>query len=351
MDPQKIVYYGPEDLRPEPQDRPEISRGEVLVEVEACAICGSDIKTYVNGNPRIAPPNTMGHEFCGRIVEVADGVDNYRVDQRVTMATTIGCGECACCRRGRTNLCPSLQATGFHFPGAMARWVRIPSLAVRQRHLIPVGNLEADVAALSEPLSCAVNNLQQVPMKQVKNAAVIGLGPLGLMHTILLRQMGVESVIGVQSAGKRQAMAKQFDMRAVVTPEEFSANFKDMTGGEGFDLVVVTAPSNAAQADAVRYASKGGYVSLFASLPVGLETLSVNSRTIHYNELHVYGCSDSTGVHVALAVEQLRAQPGVFARLITGRYPLDRITEAIQRIQSRDEMKVVLFPGNGKDDK
>lgn len=350
MQAQQVVYHGREDLRVEPQDRPAITRGEILIEIEACAICGTDIKTYVNGNPRIAPPNTMGHEFCGRIVNIADDVKGYQVNQRVTMATTIGCGQCPCCRRGQTNLCPSLQAIGFHFPGSMARWLRIPSLAVRQKHLVPVGDLDARLAALSEPLSCAVNNLQHVPMDQVSRAVVIGLGPLGLMHTILLRRMGVNIVVGAQSPGKRHLLAQQFDLDAVITPEELKEQYPDLTDGEGFDLVIVTAPSNSAQTEAIRYARKGGFVSLFASLPVGKEILEFNSRTVHYNELYVYGCSDSTPKHVADAVKQLQAASNTFGRIITGRYGLSEITNAIHRIRNRDEMKVVLIPDGSKDE-
>ena len=101
----QVVYCGPNDLQVLSQEKPVVNAGELLVEVEAVAICGSDMKTWANGNPRVKPPHTMGHEFCGTIVEVASDVTQWQVGQRITMATSIGCGECFYCKRGQTNIC------------------------------------------------------------------------------------------------------------------------------------------------------------------------------------------------------------------------------------------------------
>src|SRR5690554_139156 len=137
-----VVYYAPGDVRIE-EMKPIDSTGdgEVTIKVEACAICGTDIKSYLKGNPRIKPPMIMGHEFCGEIIELGSNVEGYKVGQRVTMATTIGCGDCIYCNQGRTNLCRSAEAIGFHYPGAMAAYVKIPAKAVRQGHLVDVGDL------------------------------------------------------------------------------------------------------------------------------------------------------------------------------------------------------------------
>ena len=145
--PQQIVYQGPNDLQVIPQEKPSIESGQVLVEVEAVAICGSDLKTWKNGNPRVQPPHTMGHEFCGRIVEVASDVTNWRPDQRITMATSIGCGQCYYCRHQQSNLCTDLRPIGFYYPGAMAHWVKLPAQAVQGNFLVDVGSLAAELGA------------------------------------------------------------------------------------------------------------------------------------------------------------------------------------------------------------
>lgn len=339
-----VAYYAPRDVRIEdmkPLDGP--GDGEVIVKVEACAICGTDIKSYLKGNPRIKPPMTMGHEFCGKIVEVDSKVEGYQVGQRVTMATTIGCGECIYCNQGRTNLCRSAEAIGFHYPGAMAPYLRIPAKAVGQGHLVDVGDLDSDLGSLGEPLSCAINGLGRLPIEKIKSALVLGLGPLGMLHAATLKQKGVTNICCVEFPGRRAEMAGEMGF-TVVDPADIDDSYLELSEGEGFDLVVITAPSNQVQSKAVMYARKGGYVSFFASLPVGDEFVNINSRTIHYNELIVYGTSDSTVEHAKEAVRLLKQNPDGFRPLITHKLPMSEFHQAMDIIKEGSAVKVVLIP-------
>lgn len=202
IDSPAVVYHAPLDVRIEGRGRPAVAAGEVLVQIEACAICGTDIKSYFKGNPRIQPPMVMGHEFCGAIVEIGAGVTQCRIGQRVTMATTIGCGGCFYCRRGQSNLCRAAQAMGFHYPGAMAGFILIPARAVRLGHLVDVGDLDAKVASLSEPLSCVMNDLSRPPRDQVQSVLIFGLGPLGMLHAAAAKAMGIANVCGVELPGQ-----------------------------------------------------------------------------------------------------------------------------------------------------
>lgn len=339
-----VTYHAPLDVRIEdmtPLGRP--GRGEVIIKIEAAAICGTDIKSYLKGNPRIQPPMTMGHEFCGEIVEADSEVDGYQVGQRVTMATTIGCGTCFYCNQGRTNLCRSAEAIGFHYPGAMASFLRIPAKAVRQGHLVEVKDLESDLASLSEPLSCVINGLGRLPIEKIKSALVLGLGPLGLLHAVTLKQKGVSNICCVEFPGRRAEIAGEMGF-TVAAPADIDDSYLKLSQGEGFDLVVITAPSNQVQSKAVMYARKGGYVSFFASLPVGDEFVAINSRTIHYNELIVYGTSDSTVEHVKEAVRLLKQNPDGFRPLITHKLPMGEFHQAMDIIKGGSAVKVVLIP-------
>lgn len=339
-----VVYYAPKDVRIEPMtSKPVPKDGEVLIKIESCAVCGSDIKTYFNGNPRMRPPAIMGHELCGTIEEIGKDVEGYSVGQRVTMATTMGCGECVYCKAGRTNLCKKAEAMGFHCNGAMAPYAIIPEKAVRQKHLVDVGDLAADVAALSEPLSCAINDLSRPPREEINSVVIIGLGPLGILHAVAAREMGIENICCVEFPGKRMEIAKQLGFEKVFSPDEIDDKYLEASGGEGFDLVIITAPHNPTQAKAPMYARKGGYVSYFASLPVGNEMITINSRVLHYNELIYYGTSDSTVKHVEDAVAILKKNPEGFRSLITT-MPMSDFHKAVEELTAANLVKVVLLP-------
>jgi len=339
----RVIYRAPREVTIERMDAPPpLEPGEVLVRVEACAICGTDIKSFHKGNPRIRPPMTMGHEFVGTVEAVAEGAAQ-RLGARVTMATTIGCGECRYCRAGRPNLCRAAQCMGFHYPGAMAPWIVIPACAVRLGHLVEVGDLEAGVAALSEPLSCAVNGLSRVPMAEVETLLVLGLGPLGFLHALAARARGVKRIVCSEFPGARSTLAREFGFE-VVPPGELDSAYLALSQGEGFDLVVVTAPHNPTQAKSPKYARKGGYVSFFASLPPDDEILALSSRTIHYGELIIFGTSDHTPAFVREAVQLLRGDPATFGRLITHRLSTGDFHQAMDEIARGNAVKVVLSP-------
>ncbi len=341
---QKVVFHGPKDIRLEAASLPPaLGAGEVLVRVLACAICGSDVKTYHHGNARIKPPQTMGHEFCGVIERVGDAVTHYRAGQRVAMATTMGCGKCPECQSGRSNICGDLKAMGFHHEGAMAPWAIIPERGVRGGNLIDVGDLAPEIAALSEPTSCVVNSLSRLDGRGGKTMLVIGLGPLGLIHGMMARDLGYETVVGAARPGTRFDMAGHFGFDAVVDVKDLCREVQIHTNGRGFDAVIVTAPSAQMQSQAPGYTALSGAISLFASLPQGEEMLTVSSRTIHYNEQIVYGVSDSTPAHVKRAVDWLSAHPDKVEKLITHRYPIADFNTALCDVIERRALKAVLM--------
>ena len=342
-----VVYYAPKDVRIERMEEPPaLEAGDLLVEVEACAICGTDIKSYNKGNPRIKPPMIMGHEFVGAVQAIGGKAlpGSPAIGERVVMATTIGCVECRYCRTGHSNLCRTAEAIGFHYPGAMAPYVRVPAKAVRMGHLAKVGGLDAKIAAIAEPLSCVVNGFSRLPMTEIKNVLVLGLGPLGFLHAAVARAKGAEKVVCVEFPGARTDLARSLGLGEVLAPEQIDGAYLGLTQGEGFDLVVVTAPHGPTQAKSPMYARKGGFVSFFASLPQGEETLQVNSRTIHYGELIVYGTSDSTPAHIREAVALLEGDKELFARIVTHELPMKDFHKAMDVIASGTAVKVVLRP-------
>ncbi len=342
-----VVYYGPGDIRVEQIPKPDGSEDELLVKVDACAVCGTDLKSYKHGNPRIEAPAAMGHEFTGLVQKVGEKVDGFSEGDRIVMATSVSCGSCYYCNSGWSNLCVDLRAMGFAYPGGMAEYVVIPGRAIQNGHVIKVpAGVKAEHAALAEPVSCAVNSLGHCEIRPGDVVVVLGAGPMGLMNACVARGLGAGKIILSEINPQRLAQAQQFDCDVLINPAEqdLVECVKEQTDGIGADVAIVAAPAAAPQEMAVDLVRKRGTVCLFASLPVGQSTLSYDSRTIHYGELRVVGTSDSTPAHVTKAVELISTGKIPTEKLVSHVLGLDGIMDAYKLMESGEALRVVLKP-------
>jgi L-iditol 2-dehydrogenase len=345
---QAIVYYAPGDIRIEDIPKPAIKSGELLVHVDACAVCGTDLKSKHHGNPRIKAPLTMGHEFTGIVEEVCPkAVGHFKVGDRVVMATSISCGECFYCTHGYRNLCASLAPMGFSYAGGMAEYVTIPELALRGGHVIQVpADVPAEQAALAEPTSCAVNSVSQCHIKEGETVLVMGAGPMGLLNAVVARAFGAGKIIMSELNELRRNQGKTFGIDVLVDPakENLGEIIKRETSGVGADVVIVAAPAAPPQEEALSLVRKQGTVVLFASLPVGKSMLNIDSRLIHYGEIHLIASSDSTPEHVQKAVELIASKKIPADKIASHLLPLEQIDKAFELMTSGEALRVVLIP-------
>jgi L-iditol 2-dehydrogenase len=343
-----IVYHAPQDIRVDNLPAPTSGDDELLVNVDACAVCGTDLKTFNHGNPRITPPLTMGHEFTGLISQIGSkAAGDFAVGDRVVMATSISCGKCFYCRRGWTNLCVSLAPMGFTYPGGMAEQVVIPAQALENGHVVKTPpDMAAEHAALAEPVSCAVNSLGQCDMEEGATVLVLGAGPLGLMNACVARALGAGKIILSEISPPRLAQAERFGIDVLINPaqEDLAERVMAETDGLGADVAIVAAPAAQPQEEAVHLVRKRGTVVLFASLPKDNCTLQMDSRAIHYGELRVVGTSDSTATHVEKAIELLATDRVPAAKLATHLLPLDEIHKGFELMKSGEALRVVVRP-------
>ena len=342
-----VVFYAPGDIRVEEINTPACKEDEALVKIDACAVCGSDMKAAVSGNVRIKPPRVMGHEFTGIITQKGSNVNGFAIGDRVVMATSISCGNCYYCRNGYRNLCDDLSPMGFCYDGGMAEYVTIPTRAINNGHLIKTpGSLPAEIAALAEPLSCAVNAVQQCEVKEGDTVVVIGAGPMGILNACVARVYGASKVIFAEVNDKRLEQCKQFHFDRLVNPvkESLKQVVMEETEGRGADVVIIAAPAAAPQEEALDLVRKRGSVMLFASLPVGKSMLNIDSRLIHYKEVKVIGSSDSTPEHVRKAVEILSSGKFPADKIVTHRLGLNDIDKAFELMKDGESLRVVLIP-------
>ena len=347
---QAAVYRGKQDVVVQEVPVPELGDGEMMIAVEACCVCGTDLRTYRHGDPKITPPRVLGHEFCGRVVEsqangAAGGVS---VGDRVVMYIVLACGRCVYCQDGRANLCVQRTTMSYHHDGAFAPLMRVPAQAVAQRQLFRVeSDVSSEHMSLAEPLGCVINAHGRMGVGLRDIVVVIGAGPVGIMHAVVSRLQGAQKVIVVDTAEPRLRLAGNFDVDATLLSDADGGHRQailELTGGLGPTVVIVACSVAAAQADALEIAGKGARVQFFGGLPKSNPFASLNTNHIHYKELMVTGSYSEKRSDFQAA--QALIQGGRFPadKIVTHRAPLAEIHHAFALMESGEALRVCVQP-------
>jgi len=342
-----VVFHASLDVRLEEVKKPQCPPDGLLVKIEACGVCGTDLKTYRYGNLRIKAPQIMGHEFVGIIKKSYADHKGFNVGDRIVMATSVSCGRCYFCQKGWRNLCDSLSPMGFSYPGGMAEFVAIPARALDNGHVIKVSKtIPSEYAALSEPLSCAVNASENICMQEGDTVVIVGAGPMGLINSEIARAQGAGRIAVIETNSQRREIAQRFKPDLILDPEKNDVvhKVKEFNHGRGADVVIVAAPSTSAHEQALQLVRKKGVLCLFASLPAEKSNIVLDSRLIHYKEIKIVGTSDSTPKHVIRAVELLEQGKIRAELLVTHILSLEEFSEAFRLMESKKSLRVVLRP-------
>jgi len=331
------------------QDMPDLpcGAGEVRLGVKACAVCGSDIRIFHHGNPRVKFPTIIGHEVAGEVTEVGEGVTRIEVGDRIALGADVPCGTCEWCRNGLGNNCVENHAIGYQFPGGFATEMVLAPMVVDFGPVtaIPAG-VSYEEAALAEPLGCAINGLEMCRLSLGETLCIIGAGPIGCMMIPLARHMGAGKTIVVQRSKPRLELARQFGADHAVRSSEVDvvAAVRDITGGRGPDVVVTTCSSVEAHEQAIEMVAKRGRVNLFGGLGKDARNMSVPSNTIHYKECFVLGSHGSVPRHHRLAMGLIERDIVEAGQFITHRFKLDEILKAFEAAEKREGLKVMVTP-------
>lgn len=342
-----VVFHAPLQIHLEEVEKPKCPPGGLLVQIEACGVCGTDLKSYRHGNFRIQAPQIIGHEFCGRIIESRADFREATVGDRMVMATSISCGHCYFCHQGWTNLCDSVAPMGFSYAGGMAEFVAIPERAIKNGHVIKVPEgILSEQAALSEPLSCAVNAAETTGIKEKDTVVIVGAGPMGLINFEVARARGAEKITIIEISSQRRRIARRFGPDLILDPtqDDLISRIKQFSQDRGADVVIVAAPSKEAHEQAFSLVRKKGVLCLFASLPAGKSTIAVDSRVIHYRELTIVATSDSTPQQVRQALRLLKSGQVRADLLVTHTLPLKDFKQAFELMENKESLRVVLKP-------
>lgn len=327
---------------------PQCGEHEAILKVEACAVCGSDVRIYHYGNDRVKFPAIMGHEIAGRIVEAGTRVTRVKVGDRVALGADVPCGRCFWCQNGMGTNCDINYAIGYQFAGGFQDYMLLNETILNYGPVTAIpDSVSVEEAALAEPLACAINGLELAQFAPGKSICIIGLGPIGCMMLELSAVYGSSQVFAAQRSRKRLEMAKPFrpDARFISTADEDPVDVvMRATNGRGVDLAITTAGTVKAHEDAIRMVAHRGYVNLFGGLK-NQPNLCIDSNIIHYRECFVMGSHGSLPRHHERAVN-LIANGSVHAGQYCSRtFPLSDIQAALAYHESREGLKTIVKPG------
>lgn len=342
------TFYAPGDLRVGNVPEPTAGPGELKLRMHATATCGTDAKIFRHGHHRLEPPQIIGHELAGEVIEIGDGVSGFTPGDRVQVIAAVPCGTCWACTSGAMTVCPNQTSMGYQYPGGFAEQMVVPAavLAVDGVNRIPGGVSYAE-AAVTEPLACALNAQELVRVGPGDVVVVMGAGPIGCLHVRLARSLGATTVYLVDVNADRLAMSAERvspDAAVDATADDPVDAIRKLTGGRGPTVVVTAAPAGSAQEQAIEMAAPQGRISFFGGLPKDDPYIRCDSNLVHYRELSLVGANGSSPAHNRRALELIARGAVPVADLITHRLPLDDIHAAIEAVMSGTAIKVVVEP-------
>ena len=325
--------------------RPEIGPDDVLVEVKACGICGSDVHGMDGSSGRRIPPIIMGHEAAGVIARVGEAVTGWQVGDRVTFDSTIYCGKCHFCRQGLSNLCDDRRVLGvspggYRQHGAFAEYVAVPQ---RILYRLPE-EISFEQAAMVEAVSIAFHAVGRTPLQLNDTAVVVGTGMIGLLVVQALRAAGCGCIVGVDLDRARLDLACELGADVGLKPDDVDVGAKvlALTEQRGADVAFEVVGMSPTLELATRCLRKGGALTLVGNLAPKTDFLL---QTVVTRELTLYGSCASRGEYPACLDMIARGAINVDA-LISAVAPLSEGTTWFDRLYNKEPglMKVILKP-------
>jgi len=329
---------------PEPQIAPD----EVLVQVRACGICGSDVHGLDGSTGRRSPPIIMGHEAAGVIADVGSGVVGWHKGDRVSFDITVFCGKCYFCRRGLFNLCDQRRILGvstpeFHMDGAFAEYVAVPHQVL---YRLPEG-LPFERAAMMEAVSVAAHAVERTPISVHDTAVVVGTGIIGLLVVQLLRRAGCGQIVAVDVAPERLELARRLgaDVGFRGDVDDVPALVRRRTNGRGADIAFEVVGLTSTIQTAVASVRKAGSLTLVGNFAPRVE---LPLQEVVTRQLTLYGTSNAAGESEA-CLEMMASGAVDVQSLISKVAPLAEGAAWFDRLYRHEPglMKVILVPEPG----
>ena len=336
------MYYSNRDVRMEEIPTPQIGPGEILMRVEASGICGTDLLEWYRLHKA---PLVLGHEVAGVIAASGEGVEHYKVGDRICAAHHVPCNTCHYCLSGHHTVCDTLRQTNFD-PGGFAEYLRLPGINVEQGIFSLPDEVSFEEATFVEPLACVLRGQKLANLQPRQSVLVIGSGVAGLLHIQLARNSGVDYIMATDIVDYRLEAARKFGADVTVHANEYIPGcIRQTTGGRLADLVVICSGAESAINQALESVERGGTVLFFAPTEPGISIpISVNDL-FWRNEITLTSSYGGSPADYAVALELIRAGKIRIREMITHRMGLAEIGLGFKVVAlAQDSLKVIIEP-------
>jgi len=337
----KAVVAEPDgSVRLADRETPRIGPGEALVRIRAAGICGSDLLPWYVARKA---GSVLGHELAGEVIAVGEGVTGFAAGDRVVPHHHAPCLQCAACDSGRPVHCETWRSSRLD-PGGMAEVARIPAVNLRNDTLRVPAGVSDEEASFTEPLATVLKAFARGGFAAGQSALVVGLGAAGQLAVRLARARGAGRVVGADRVASRLALARAAgaDETIDVSGEDLRTAASRVSGGSGFDFVLVCPGQPAVLAEALETVAPAGTCLAFTMAPPG-ESLTVDAHALYFREVRLvpsYSCGPG---EMRAALDLITSGTVVVADLVTHRFPIAEAREAFARAADpRDSLKVMI---------
>ncbi|MGC9209486.1 MAG: zinc-dependent alcohol dehydrogenase [Nitrososphaeria archaeon] len=330
-----IVLYGINQYRLEKRERPSAGPGEIVVKVGVSGLCSSDVKTLRHGGFLVKYPVVLGHETAGTVVEVGSGVSEFSVGDKVTVAADVYCGTCEQCRSGRENLCERPMSFGYNIDGSHADYLLVPRPGVPKAVYRIPDDMSMELASMTEPFACVIHSMRTSGNSPGRRVAVVGDGPLGLMHVVASKIYGADEITVLGMVDEKLRLASKLGAHRTYNRKEYT-NIEDVLKETSkFDIVYVTVVNERTLSEAMTMAKKGGRVVIFAGVPMNSVSFVLDPNTVHYGEVSLIGSYGYTYPEFYMSVNLLYQHREVLG-IVSHRFDLWEFDKALKTWDDKD---------------
>jgi len=338
-----LMYYSNQDVRVESMPTPEIGPGEILMKVMVSGICGSDVMEWYR---RDKVPLVLGHEVAGDVVAVGEGVERFRVGDRVAVTHHVPCNTCHYCLNHHHTVCDTLLKGTHFYPGGFSEYVRVPAINVDRGTFAIPKTVSYEAASFMEPLACVLRGQRQAGIRPGQTVLVLGSGISGLLHIALARVLGAGLILAADTIPFRLQMAEEMGAHRTLTADDtLMAGLKAANEGRLADRVIICFDGFIPLA--VKCVEKGGVILFFAGAGQGATLPGTLNDLFWRTEITLTSTYAGAPADCKDALKLIRAGSVPVLKTVTHRLGLTQGPDGFRMVSTplkHDCMKVLIRP-------